>query len=49
MKNLKAFGNVQHLENSVKLANVYGGVNEDRKKSALYFVEAKVYKYLPKD
>lgn len=40
---------LQHLENAVKLATVYGGVNEDRRESAIYFVDAKVYKYLPKD
>ena len=39
----------QHMENAVNLAAVYGGVNEDRKDSAIYFIDARIYQYLPRD
>ncbi len=39
----------QHLENAVKLAAVYGGVNENRQDSAIYFIDARIYQFLPRD
>ncbi len=39
----------QHLEKAVNLAAVYGNSEENRQESAIYFIDASIFKVLPKD
>ncbi|MDD5210495.1 MAG: hypothetical protein PHV36_13980 [Elusimicrobiales bacterium] len=39
----------QHLAKAVNLANIYGNAEENRKDSAIYFVDATIFQILPKD
>ena len=39
----------QHLAKAVNLANVYGNAEENRQDSAIYFVDASIFRILPRD
>ena len=39
----------EHLEKAVNLASAYSNSKENRKDSAIYLVDATIYKILPKD
>lgn len=39
----------QHLEKAVNLAAVYGNAEENRRDSAVYFIDASVFQILPRD
>ena len=39
----------QHLENAVNLASIYGNPEENREDSAIYFIDARIYQFLPRD
>ena len=39
----------QHLEKAVNLASIYSNAEENRQDSAIYFVDASIFQFLPKD
>ena len=39
----------QHLEKAVNLAEIYANAAADRKDSSIYFIDASIFKVLPRD